>query len=330
MIKLAVSTHWIAHRHADGSAMIDEINQAGFDTVELGYDTLPALVPGIREAVSGKRIRCRSLHNFCPVPESIAQGHPELFSLASLDPNERQSAVYHTTRTLQFAAEIGAEAVVSHAGNIGMRRFTEKLTKLHRRGKHETPRYDRLRGKAAFSRHPPAHIHFSALCLSIEELLPEMEDLKVKLALENLPSLEAIPSIEEQESLFAKFSSPLLCYWHDFGHAQILQNLRIAPHFARLQRFHARTAGLHIHDTTGTDDAHLMPPAPHGIHWDVPRHLINPDWCLVLEPASGTPVEQVQSATKFIQETWQKAEVPDASEHGEPMYLPTPGRTANK
>ncbi len=301
----SVSTHWIAHRHDDGSAMIDEILAAGFTRVELGYDTLPHLVPGIEQAVAEKRIRCRSLHNFCPVPESFSQGHPELFSLSSLDPGDRQSAVYHTRRTLQFAARMGAEAVVSHAGNVSMPRYTEKLTKLYQRNKTDTPRYDRLRIKAGAARRTPALAHFNALCLSIEELLPDLESLQIKLAFENLPSFEAIPSISEQTALFEKFPSPYLCYWHDFGHAQVMQNLRMAPHFNRLQLFQQRTAGVHIHDTAGTEDAHIMPPVPNGIHWDIPKALINPNWCLVLEPRPGTPAEEVQAATQFLNETWQ-------------------------
>jgi len=317
MSKLAVSTHWITHRHTDGSALIDEIRAAGFATVELGYDIRPELVPGIRRAVAEQRIRCRSLHNFCPVPNSFAQGHPELFSLSALDPGDRQSAVYHTRHTIQFAATIGAEAVVTHAGNIAMRRFTEKLTKLYLRGKHETPRYDRLRGKAAYNRQTPAQMHFNALCLSIEELLPDLEEHQVKLAFENLPSLEALPSIEEQEALFERFPSPMLCYWHDFGHAQILQNLRLAPHFARLQRFQQRTAGVHIHDTDGTEDAHRMPPVPHGIHWDLSRRLIHPEWCLVLEPAPGTPVETVQAAVRYLDSTWQLSTTDADADNGE-------------
>jgi sugar phosphate isomerase/epimerase len=304
MTNLSVSTHWIAPDHANGSAMIEEINQAGFSSVELGYDTLPALVPGIKQAVAEKRISVRSLHNFCPVPDCFTKGHPELFSLASLDPDERQSAVYHTKRTLAFAAEIGAEVVVTHAGNVTMPRFTEKLAKQYAHGKLDTPRYDRLRSKAYFARKTPASAHFSALCLSIEELLPEMENLRIKLAFENLPSVEAIPTPEEQTQLFERFPSPFLCYWHDFGHAQIMQHLQIAPHFARLQRFHMRTAGVHIHDTTAIEDSHQMPPLEGGVHWHIPRDLIDPNWCLVLEPKPGTSVESVQSAARFIEATW--------------------------
>jgi sugar phosphate isomerase/epimerase len=307
MIKLAVSSHWIAYRHVDGNAMADEINEAGFDTVELGYDTPPQWVPGIQQAVTEKRIRCRSLHNFCPVPEGIAKGHPESFSLSALQSGERQSAVYHTRQTIAFAATIGAETVVSHAGNIAMRPFTPRLVKHYNHK--DTPRYDRLRAKAALTRRPLSQPHMHALCLSIEELLPDLESRRIKLAFENLPSLEAIPSLDEQAFLFQRFPSPHLCYWHDFGHAQILQNLQIAPHFTRLQRFQSRTAGMHIHDTTATEDAHTMPPLAGGIHWEATQKLIHPSWCLVLEPAPGTPVEAVQKARDYLEDLWN---APDA------------------
>lgn len=304
MTKLSVSTHWIAHRHTDGNAMVDELNQAGFSTVELGYDTMPDLVPGIRNAISEKRIRCRSVHNFCPVPDSFSKGHPELFSLSSLDPGDRQSAVYNSLKSIRFAAQIGAEVVVTHAGNVAMRPFTGKLAKLYHRGKHETPRYDRLRAKAMYARHTPANIHMNALYVSIEELLPELETLKIKLAFENLPSLEALPAATEHDAIFDKFPSSYICYWHDFGHAQVMQNLRLEPHFAKLHRFSSRTAGLHIHDTDGTEDAHRMPPIPGGIHWDIARKLINPDWCMVLEPAPGTDAADVKRSVQYLEKQW--------------------------
>jgi sugar phosphate isomerase/epimerase len=288
--------------------MADEINRAGFFNVELGFDTFPYLVPGIRKAVTEKRIRCRSLHNFCPVPDGFSKGHPEIFSLSSLDPSERQSAVYHTRRTLAFAAEIGADAVVTHAGNIAMRPFTEKLTKLYHRGKQDTPRYDRLRAEAHYARKTGVGQHVNALLLSMEELLPELEQLRIKLAFENLPSVEAIPSPEEQQFLFERFPSPYFCYWHDFGHAQVLQNLRIAPHLARLQHFHTRTAGMHIHDATGAEDAHLMPPLESGgINWELVKPFIHPEQCLVIEPKPGTPLATVQAAARFLETTWQLA-----------------------
>jgi sugar phosphate isomerase/epimerase len=305
MIQIAVSTHWLSASHTDGSQLADAINQVGFTSVELGYDTLSHLVPGLVSAIQDNRIQCKSIHNFCPVPDGFEQGHPELFSLASLEPDDRQSAVYHTKKSIEFAARIGAEVVVSHAGNIAMRRFTEKLIKQYERGHLETPRYDRLRIKAATARKTPAKIHFNALCLSVEELLPELENHNVKLAFENLPSVEAMMTIHEQIELFEKFPSKHLTYWHDFGHAQVLQHLRMEPHFLRLKRFKERTAGFHIHDTSGPYDAHIMPPAENGIHWELTRELIQPNCAMILEPAPGTNAAAVKKAKSYLEQVWQ-------------------------
>ncbi len=302
MNALAVSTHWIAYRHADGSAMADEINSAGFQSVELGYDTRPELVPGIRAALADGRITCDSVHNTCPVPDGFAKGHPEWFLLASTDATERQAAIHHTLQTARFAASIGARIVVCHAGNVQMPRFTAKLARLYTRGKKETPRYDRLRAKASAARQAAARPHFSALCQALDELLPGMEQCGIVLAFENLPSLEAMPTAEEQAELFARFPSPCLQYWHDFGHGQILQNLGIAPNLSRLRRFADRTAGVHIHDTNDASDSHTMPPLPGGVAWAPATALLQPDWTLVLEPATATPSELVQHAHQFIQQ----------------------------
>lgn len=300
MPTLAISTHWIAYRHDNGEALVDEMLAAGFQAVELGYDTRHELVPGLCAAISAGRIACNSVHNTCPLPEGITHGHPELFLLASTDPNEQQAAIYHTRSTIAFAASIGARTIVSHAGNVAMRPYTPKLTKLALQGKRDTRRYDRLRAKAHAARAQYAPAHFDALCRAIERLLPDLEKHQVVLAFENLPSLEAIPTLEEQQALFTRFSSPHLQYWHDFGHGQVLQQLGIAPHLARLRRFRDRTAGVHIHDTNGISDMHGMPPLPQGIAWEAALSLVQPEWTLVLEPAPGTSTEAVQQACCFL------------------------------
>ena len=301
MSALAVSTHWIAFRHDDGSALADEINSAGFQAVELGYDTRPELVPGLRAACADGRIRCASVHNTCPVPDGIPKGHPEWFLLASLDPAEQQAAIHHTLNSARFAASIGARTVVTHAGNVQMRAFTPKLSRCYTHGKCGTARYDRLRAKANAARQVAAPRHFDALCKALDSLLPELEKIQVTIALENLPSLEAIPTIEEQAELFHRFPSPCLQYWHDFGHGQILQNLGIAPSLSRLRRFGNRTAGVHIHDTDSVSDSHSMPPLEGGVAWEHVVPLIQPEWTLVLEPAIATPLESLQQARRFLQ-----------------------------
>ena len=108
MIPLAISTRWNAGRHRSGEAMIEEILDLGLGLVELGYDLRAELIPGVKTLVASGAVRVGSLHNFCPVPVGAPRPHPELYTPASPDRREREFAVIHISRTLRFAAEMGA------------------------------------------------------------------------------------------------------------------------------------------------------------------------------------------------------------------------------
>jgi hypothetical protein len=73
----ALSTCWNASRHTDGKAMLEEVRSLGFEYAELGHNTSIALLPGIQAAVAGGVIRIASLHNFCPLPVSVAGMAPD-------------------------------------------------------------------------------------------------------------------------------------------------------------------------------------------------------------------------------------------------------------
>jgi len=63
--------------------------------------------------------------------------------------------------------------------------------------------------------------------------------------------------IEEFEAIFEIFGPDSnIGYWHDTGHAQVFENLKIAKHKDYLDRFSGRLIGAHIHDIRGTIDDH--------------------------------------------------------------------------
>ena len=147
-MNFSLSTRWNAYRHENGEAMVDEIIKLGFNRLELGYDLRIELVPGVKQRIASGEITCPSVHNYCPVPIGAPRGHPELFSLRSLDDRERDSAVRYTGNTIDFAAEIGAKAVVVHAGNVKMKPRTRKLISMIEAGKQHTPKFEKIDRKS--------------------------------------------------------------------------------------------------------------------------------------------------------------------------------------
>ena len=302
-MEFSLSTRWNTYRHNTGESLIDEILELGFSRVELGYDLRQSLVPGVRDRLESGQITCSSVHNYCPVPIMAPQGHPELFSLSSLDEQERKSAVRHTGNTIAFAAEVGAEAGVAHAGNVRTRRHTRKLIALAEDGKQHDAKYEKLKLKLLMEREKKAPPYIDQLCRSLEELLPVLGDAAIPIALENLPSWEAIPTEPELETILAKFDSPWIRYWHDMGHGQVRQNLGFISHQRWADKLAPHLAGMHIHDVQPPAGDHQMPPRGN-INFSDFRNAANHAKLWVLEPRPGTPAEYVVEGLNHLKSVW--------------------------
>jgi sugar phosphate isomerase/epimerase len=237
------------------------------------------------------------------VPIGAPQGHPELFELASNDPRIRAAAVRHTVQTIEFAASVGAVTVVAHAGNVDMWNRTRKLVRLAENGMQFSRRYERIKLRLLARREKKAPRHLDALRRSLDELLPALDAAKVRVAFENLPSWEAIPTESEMEALLAQYDSPRFGYWHDIGHAQVRQNLGFTSQLHWLQKLRPRLFGLHIHDVAPPAWDHRMPPAG-AVDFAALRPLVQDVPALVLEPVPGAPDEEVKEGCRHVEAAW--------------------------
>ena len=278
----------------------------GFSSVELGYDLRMDLVPGVLEMVNQRAVRVVSLHNFCPVPVGAPRGHPELFTLGSLDRRERESAVEHTRRTIEFAAEVGAKYVVMHAGNVDMDMISRKLFDLIDAGQQYTDTYEKLKMKAQVQRDKKVGRQLEHLRAGLDALMPVVASTGVHLAIENLPTWEAIPTEMELEQLLKQYAPAGLRYWHDMGHAQIRQNLGFINMERWMERLSPWMAGMHVHDVAPPATDHVMP--PHGqIDFTRFQKFGTSAIVRVIEPTTRTPREEIVEAVKFLEECWGNA-----------------------
>jgi len=302
-MRLALSTRWNARRHTRGELLIEEILALGIDRVELGYDLRMDLVPGVRSMVDRGAVTVGSVHNFCPVPMGVSRGHPELFTLADPDPRVRAQALKYTRKTLEFAADMGAGAVVLHGGNVRMRRYTVKLLEMQDRDQQLSPRYQRLTSKMLRVREKKVRKQFAWLKEGLAELVPDLKKHHIRLGIENLPTWEALPTEEELSLLMDAFDTPLVGYWHDTGHGQIRENLGLSSHIRTIMRFKDRLVGMHLHDVRGAGMDHVMPPGGTISFRDVAA--VEPgNIPLVIEPAPGTKTEEIIAARDHLQQAW--------------------------
>ena len=95
--------------------------------------------------------------------------------------------------------------------------LSRKLLEIIKAGKQYSEKYEKTKLKLLAKREKKVEKHLAALSESIEEVMPELEKHHVALAIENLPSWEAIPTESEIETICEQFNSPWLRYWHDIG-----------------------------------------------------------------------------------------------------------------
>ena len=303
MIPLSLSTRWNAGRHHAGEAMLEEILALGLGAVELGYDLRAELIPGVKAMVAAKAVRVDSVHNFCPVPVGAPRPHPEIYTPASPDRREREFAVVHISRTLRFAAEMGAKVVICHSGNVDLPRFSFDLVRLAERGEQFGEPYEALKLKAQVARDKKAPRQLEYLAESLQKLAPVVRETGVRLALENLPTWESIPSELEAEQLMRRFFGEGISLWWDIGHAQVRENLGFINASRWLRRLAPYIAGMHIHDVTPPGQDHLMPPRGQ-IDFPALADFAKQDMVRVLEPAPDTDAAHIVEAIQYLRTAW--------------------------
>jgi sugar phosphate isomerase/epimerase len=255
----AFSTCWNSQRHTDGRAMLHEIRELGFEYAELGHGTRLSLVDGIQQAVAAGEIKISSLHNFCPLPVGVMGPAPDYYLPSTKDDRERACAVRHTLRTIDCAASLGARAVVLHLGLVAMRNYTMRLLELIEDGQQATPKFERLRNKALVIRAKKRQKFLDQVYRTLDEIVPRVKEMKVKLGIETRFGIEEIPDADEADEIITRYGADVINYWHDVGHAQVKENLGLLTHETLLERFRGRTAGFHLQDIAPPAHDHLPP-----------------------------------------------------------------------
>lgn len=289
-MRFALSTNWCCRRLETGEAVVDEALALGFEALELGFHTTEAQVGGFRTRLGEMPVG--SVHAFCPVPLSAPCGHPELYRLADFDETARALARVHVRRNVEFAADMGADALVLHAGHAPCRTLFRR-SRLKRR---------RRAGRAL------ADVFRRELDL----LVPALERNRVTLGLENLPYLEGFPDEDEVRAVAGDWVRP----WLDTGHAFVRQrNGWATPEAAFFldspsapASSASRPVGLHLNDSRGGDD-HL-PPGEGLVDFAALEPLARAARHLVLEPHADVTGDALRRGLEFLRAKWEAAVSP--------------------
>src|ERR1044071_8619384 len=295
----SLSTCWNSQRHTDGRAMLREIRELGFEHAELSHGIRISLLPGILEAVDAGEIKISTLHNFCPLPIGVSHAAPNLFKFTSLDARERENAYRHSVKTIETAARLKAQLVVLHMGAIDMKDYTDRLLDLLGNGEKESRKFQKLCLEAEEKREQKKEKHVQFAGEMLRRLLEHAERYGIKLGIENREAIEEIPLESDFGFFFREFDHPLVCYWHDTGHAQIKENLGFIQHAMHLESMANRLAGFHIHDVQFPGRDHC-PPGSGMIDYAALKPFVRPDHIKVFELSPGVALEELEAGVAHL------------------------------
>lgn len=263
-MKFSLSTNWNNRRLLFGEAIVDEALELGFEELELGFHTTDEQVKGFKSRLDEMPIG--SVHAFCPVPLSAPQGYPELYQLASTDPEMRKMAALQIKNNIRFCAEIGAKTLVLHMGRVmasDMKRRIKAGRKMVEIAK-----------------------------LELAALVPTLFRNNVTLALENLPYLQGFPAEWELAELCGDLVRP----WFDTGHdfVRIANGWKTCPI--------VDPVGLHINDSKGGDD-HLAP-GRGCVDFQGLKPLAQRVRHIVFEPHTDVSAEDLKKGLDYLKDLW--------------------------
>jgi len=282
--------------------MLREIADLGFSHVELSHGIRITLLPGILRALDEGVIKVCSTHNFCPLPTGFTQAAPNAFEPSVSEPTHHDQWLRQSRRSLDFAAQVGARALVTHLGSVRFswpwRNPVEKL--LARAG---GPGFAKLREGAMKKVRARMGPFWGQVKESVEELRAYAVERGVALGFENRERPDELPLDEQFEELFAGLGQPNNAgYWHDTGHAHLKERLGLIEHRAQLEKNAARLIGFHLHDVAREGRDHqAIGVGEGGVDFKMVGRFWRPHHLLVLELGPGVSVEGVERSKSRVE-----------------------------
>jgi sugar phosphate isomerase/epimerase len=194
----------------------------------------------------------------------------------------------YSRRSIDFAKQVGAAAVVAHLGAVehGWANPTRTVRRLiEGRDGSGTGDLDRLRREAASCLEKVRKrkgVFWEATLARLEPILAHARGVGVAFCAENREKADELPIDHDFPELLQRHGPGSgLAVWHDTGHAHLKEKMGWMTQEAILAASGPRLAGFHIHDVRGFKD-HL-PPGTGEIDFGMVAKFVRPEHIVVLE-----------------------------------------------
>jgi sugar phosphate isomerase/epimerase len=296
-VDIALSTMWAMGRFAGLADFFVEGRRLGFTRFELNHGIDSAMLDGL--SLDGA---ITAVHEPCPADISAAELGRRNWLISAPDEEDRRQGVLATQRSIDLAHHLGAQAVVVHPGRVDIDPALESvLVDQYNAGLSGQPEYIRTRERLMAERAARAEINLRSVRRSLLELAEAASRRGVRLGLENRFHYREIPLPDELDALLDLGLGEVVGYWHDVGHAQVLEHLGLDTHETWLRRFSGRMVGVHLHDVLGVKD-HLAAGLGQ-VDWDMVGRYLPPAALRTCEFHASNSPQQVAAGLKWITDT---------------------------
>jgi sugar phosphate isomerase/epimerase len=296
---IALSTMWAVGRFRNLAGFFTAGNELGFAKFELNHAVDSAMLAGLP-----LDSQITAVHEPCPADISMAELGRRNWLISAPDEEKRRRGVLATRRSIDLAYALGVPAVIVHPGRVDVDPHLEsRLVDLYKAGRFGEPEYLEAKSRLVDARAAQASTNMQAVRRSLVELAGYAAHRHVQLAVENRFHYREIPLPDEVEDLLGLGLGDTVGYWHDIGHAQVLEHLGFDSHEEWLRRFagpQGPLVGVHLHDVMGVQD-HL-PVGTGQVDWDMVKRYLPASALRTCEFQASTSPQEVAAGLQWVVE----------------------------
>lgn len=300
---LGISTSWNAAGVDDGAVIVSQVAGLGFRGLEVEYRVSEAAVGGIEAAVRSGLVRVLSVHNYCPLltGERASSRGGDKRNLASLNEKDAAEAAALARRSVDLAVRLGAGALVVHAGETDIDRayFGDLADAVRDHGVNSAEAI-RIRDGVIALREERKGPYLEAALESLKALEAYAAPRGIAIGVENRYYYHQVPLPVEIAWIIDRLDSPHVGYWHDVGHAHVMEALGFLSHAESLDALAGMMIGIHLHDSVFTRD-HL-PVGTGEIDFPAVLEKVPPEAIKIIELAPGTDEEEIRRSMARLKE----------------------------